>query len=84
MNTDMVKGGSVSNDIELFLNVDQTPDQIQTFKSDLLVEQHKRYLALQGELDDCEKTVGSWTPANKFNNIYETMDSIHDEIDEFN
>ena len=21
---------------------------------------------------------------NKFNNIYETMDSVHDEIDEFN
>ena len=39
---------------------------------------------MQTELDDCEKTVGSWNPANKFSNIYDTLDQIHDDIDEFN
>lgn len=66
------------------MQVDQSPDEAQTFKSDLLFEQHKRYEGMQTDLDDCEKTIGTWNPANKFSSIYDTLDSIHDEIDEFN
>ena len=39
---------------------------------------------MQGQLDECEKLVGSWNPNNKISNLYETMDQIYDEIDEFN
>lgn len=74
----------MNNDIELFLKVDESQDEIQKFKSDLLGEQHKRFLVMTGQLDECEKLVGTWNPANKFNNLYETMDTIYDEIDEFN
>ena len=35
-------------------------------------------------MEECEKVVGTWNPHNKFRNIYETLDSVHDEIDEFN
>ena len=39
---------------------------------------------MQTELDDCEKVIGTWNPANRFSSIYDTLDQIHDEIDEFN
>ena len=64
--------------------MDQTPSQIEQFKSDLLVEQHKRFISLQKDLDECEILTGSWNPQNKFYNLYETVESVHDEIDEFN
>jgi len=83
MNPELVKGAEVSNEIELFLRVDQSPDEVQKFKNDLINEQHKRYIGMQTELDDCEKLVGPWNPLNKFRNIYETLDSVHDDIDEF-
>lgn len=57
---------------------------MQKFKEDLLVEQHKRFLIMQKELDECEKITGTWDPLNKFNNLYETLDAVQDEIDEFN
>lgn len=28
--------------------------------------------------------VGQWNPANRFNNIFEKMADVHDEIEEFN
>ena len=66
------------------MKMNQIPDETQKFKDELRVEQHKRYMSLQNDLDDCEKTVGAWNPANKFSTIYDTLDTIHDEIDEFN
>jgi len=54
------------------------------FKIDLINEQHKKYTAMQNELDECEKLVGPWNPMNNFRNIYDTMDNVHDAIDEFN
>ena len=74
----------MDNEIELMVKVDQSPDEVEKFKAEILAEQHKRYLALQNELDEQERIVGSWNPANKINNIYEAMDQVHDEIDEFN
>ena len=41
-------------------------------------------MGMQNDLEECEKVVGQWNPHNKFRNIYETLDSVHDEIDEFN
>jgi len=28
--------------------------------------------------------VGPWNPVNKFSSIYDALDNVHDEIDEFN
>ena len=50
----------------------------------MLVEQHKRFISLQKDLDECEILTGSWNPHNKFYNLYETCEAVHDEIDEFN
>ena len=41
-------------------------------------------MALQADLDDCEQIVGPWNPANKVSSIYDSLDNVHDEIDEFN
>ena len=41
-------------------------------------------MELQGELDDCERVVGPWNPANNITNIYDTFMQVHDAIDEFN
>ena len=84
MSPELIKGAELNNEILLFLNVDQSPDEVQTFKNDLIFEQHKRYTAMQSELDECEKLVGPWNPMNNFRNIYDIMDSVHDAIDEFN
>ena len=46
MEPEIVKGTSLSNDIELFLQVDENQNEIQKFKSELLVEQHKRYISM--------------------------------------
>ena len=50
----------------------------------MLKEQHKRFLGLQKDLDDCEKLVGGWNPQNNFYNLYETIENVQDDIDEFN
>ena len=84
MDPELVKGAQVNNEIELFLQVSQTPSEIEKFKSDLLTEQHKRFQAMQGDLDDCEQLVGTWNPANQIKNIYESVDGVYDEIDKFN
>lgn len=82
--SEVIKGADISNEIELFVRVDQTPDEIQKFKNELIAEQHKRYLALQTDLEECERVVGPWNPANKFSSIYDALDNVHDEIEEFN
>ena len=47
-------------------------------------EQHNRYLALQSDLEECERAIGPWNPANKFSSIYDAIDNVHDDIEEFN
>ena len=66
------------------MQMDQIPDEVQQLNIELQKEQHKRYLGMQTELDECESIIGTWNPANKFSSIYDTLDNIHDEIDEFN
>ena len=39
---------------------------------------------LLNDLDECERVVGQWNPANKFNNIFEKMADVHEDIEEFN
>ena len=41
-------------------------------------------MALQKDLDECEQVIGPWNPANKVTSIYDSLDNVHDEIDEFN
>ena len=36
------------------------------------------------DLDECERVVGPWNPANKFGNIFEKMSDVHEDIEEFN
>lgn len=84
LNPELAKGSEVDNQIELYLQVDQSPDAVQQFKNDLIVEQHKKYMDMQTELDECEKLVGPWNPQNNITNIYNTFDQVHDAIDEFN
>lgn len=84
MDSNLIKDGQVSNDIELFVNVDQSPDDVAKFKSDLIIEQHRMFLAIQSEVDECEKLSGTWDPAIGINNLYEALDRVHDDIDEFN
>ena len=44
--SEIAKGSQLSNEIELFIKVDQTPDEVQNFKGDLLQEQYKRFQGL--------------------------------------
>ena len=39
---------------------------------------------MQNDIDECENFVGQWNPSNKFSNIYDTIDQVHDDIEQFN
>lgn len=44
----------MSENIELSMQMDQIPDEVQQLNIELQKEQHKRYLGMQTELDECE------------------------------
>ena len=83
MDTGVTKETQASNEIELYLNVEANPDQVQKFKDDLIQEQHNSFMGMQTEIDECEKLVGIWSPFNKITTLYDTIDEVHDAIEEF-
>ena len=56
----------------------------QKAQNDVKHEYYQKYMALQQELDGCEKTVGQWNPLNKFQNVYNMMDQLQEQIEDFN
>lgn len=80
---EVVRGASLTDNVELLMQVDQTPSAPQRFKEELQKEQYHKYVAMMGQLDQCEKLVGPWDPLNNFGNLYEAMVIVHEQIDDF-
>lgn len=52
---------------------------VQTQKpTQITQDQLRLFLALQSQVDDCEKVVGQWQPSYKFTNIYSVIDHLQE------
>ena len=86
MNPQIVKGVEITDNIELMVEVDKNDevnggeDHTKALKS----EQYQKVLSVMKDLDQLEKSVGTWDPQNNFHNIYQKINSLEDQFEEFN